>query len=313
LDTAARLLRTGQLVAFPTETVYGLGANALDAEAVARIYAAKGRPSINPLIVHIADVAQAQELAEWNEQADRLAARFWPGPLTLVLPKREVVPAIVTAGGPSVALRLPAHRLALDLLQSTGCPLAAPSANRSGQLSPTTAAHVLADLQGRIAAVLDGGPTTAGIESTVVDVRAGVPRLLRPGPIPPSQLEAVVGSIERTAAATAGPFVSPGMMDRHYSPRTPLILAPDEGVDLVANLLAQGERVGWLGRFPASVPVAEVLPTDPVGYAAGLYAALHRLDAIGLNRIVVAALPTGEDWLALRDRLRRAAISSPDP
>src|SRR5581483_10612849 len=226
MTRAAEALRGGGLVAFPTETVYGLGANALDAEAVARIFAAKGRPANNPLIVHVPDVAAARELVtDWPETAERLAERFWPGPLTLALPRRETIPDIVTAGGPTVAVRVPAHPVALALFRAAGVPVAAPSANRSGYLSPTRAEHVLAGLDGRIEMVLDAGPVPGGIESTVLDLTGDPPRLLRPGLVSPAELEAVIGPIRTAEPAPTGgdrPLPSPGMLSRHYAPRTPL-------------------------------------------------------------------------------------------
>ncbi len=198
---AAAVLRGGGLVAFPTETVYGLGALALDAAAVGRIFAAKGRPANNPVIVHIAETEQVSRIAaEWPEVAERLARRFWPGPLTLIVPRNANVPDVTTAGGPTVAVRVPAHPVALALLRAVGAPVAAPSANRSSELSPTLAEHVLRGLDGRIDLVLDGGPTTGGIESTVLDVSTSPPRLLRPGLIGPAELEAMVGPISRTGA-----------------------------------------------------------------------------------------------------------------
>ncbi|MGL4550066.1 MAG: L-threonylcarbamoyladenylate synthase [Gemmataceae bacterium] len=304
LATAAALLRAGRLVAFPTETVYGLGADALDEAAVRRIFEAKGRPSHNPLIVHVAGPDQAAQVAHWSDAAALLARRFWPGPLTLVLPRRGPVPDAVTGGGPTVAVRQPDHPLALALLAAAGVPLAAPSANRSGRLSPTTADHVLADLDGRIDAVLDGGPTSAGIESTVLDLSGPTPRLLRPGPILPAALEALVGPVGRGVPPAVGALPSPGMLERHYAPRTPLTLAADDGAALLGE---GGGLLTHLGTAPPGVTV-ERLPADAAGYAAGLYAALHRLDRLGLTRIVVAAPPDGEAWLAVRDRLRRAAF-----
>ncbi len=317
---AAEVLRGGGLVAFPTETVYGLGANALDAEAVAGIFAAKGRPATNPLIVHVPDAKAAQEIAaDWPEQAARLAARFWPGPLTLVLPRREIVPRIVTAGGPTVAVRVPAHPVAQALLRDTGLPIAAPSANRSMRLSPTRAAHVHRDLSGRIALILDGGPTTGGLESTVLNLTTTPPRLLRPGLISPAEIEAVIGPIARpnVSASSDTPLPSPGMLARHYAPRAPLELAEDNGRARVEELLARGLRVGWLAlgtAEEAGTPGLEAvaLPPEPASYAAQLYAALHQLDAAGVERIVVALPPETEAWLAVRDRLRRAATPEPE-
>jgi L-threonylcarbamoyladenylate synthase len=317
---AAELLRAGKLVAFPTETVYGLGANALDPAAVRRIFDAKGRPAANPLIVHVADAQAAREIAaEWPETASRLAARFWPGPLTLVLPKRDIVPLIVTAGGPTVAVRVPAHPVALALIQKAGVPVAAPSANRSARLSPTRAEHVLRGLAGRIEMLLDGGPTVGGLESTVLDLTTIPPRLLRPGPVSPADLESLIGPVARaqtTQAADGQPMPSPGMLARHYAPRAPLELAEDAGRERAQALCLSGLRVGWLRLQtdaakdePLSLPgLLEVpMPVRPEPYAAMLYAALHSLDDAGVDRILVQLPPDTEEWLAVRDRLRRAA------
>jgi L-threonylcarbamoyladenylate synthase len=312
---AAAVLRAGGLVAFPTETVYGLGAYARDAAAVARIFAAKGRPSNNPLIVHVADPLEARQVvAEWPESAARLAARFWPGPLTLVLPKRPELPDIVTAGGPTVAVRVPAHPVALTLIRAADCPIAAPSANRSGYISPTRAEHVLSGLEGRIDMLLDAGPVPGGIESTVLDLTSEPPRLLRPGLVAPAEIETVIGDIVRPASTVAlaeGPLPSPGMLSRHYAPRTPLELASDEGRARVEQLRHAGLRVGWLAFAAHDLPGVTVLemPPDSEGYAALLYAALHALDAAGVDRIIVARPPETDEWLALSDRLRRASIS----
>jgi L-threonylcarbamoyladenylate synthase len=319
LAEAARVLRGGGLVAFPTETVYGLGVNALDAEAVARIFAAKGRPANNPLIVHLADAAQAREVAaDWPPLAERLAKRFWPGPLTLVLPKNDNVPAIVTAQGPTVALRVPAHPVAQALLRAVALPLAAPSANRSTELSPTQADHVLRGLDGRIDMLIDGGATPGGIESTVLDVTTMPPRLLRPGLVSIAELESVIGSVVRIASTDAKASLalpSPGMMPRHYAPRTSLeCVEAGRELERLAPLLSEGRRVAWVafespdGVLPSGV-LLRVLPSDPSGYAAQLYAVLHELDAAGLDRILVTLPPDGEDWLAVHDRLRRAATN----
>jgi L-threonylcarbamoyladenylate synthase len=312
---AAAVLRSGGLVAFPTETVYGLGANALDAAAVARIFAAKGRPAANPMIVHVADVESARALARaWPEPATTLARQFWPGPLTLVVKKAGCVPDVVSAGGDTVALRMPAHPVALALLRVTGLPLAAPSANRSSRLSPTRAEHVLADLEGRIDLLLDAGPTRGGLESTVLDVTVMPPQLLRPGLIGPALIEAVVGPVIRPESFSPlrnQAARSPGMLGKHYAPQTPTELGPGDGRERVLELHNQGRRVGWLAftgmkwKFPADIRIIE-MPCEPVAYAAQLYAALHDLDAAGLDRIVVASPPEGEEWLAIRDRLHRA-------
>jgi L-threonylcarbamoyladenylate synthase len=315
LARAAAVLRGGGLVAFPTETVYGLGASALDAAAVARVFAAKGRPSNNPLIVHVAGAGEAAAVvASWPAPAARLAERFWPGPLTLVLPKGPAVPDAVTAGGPTVAVRVPAHPVALALLRAAGVPVAAPSANRSGYLSPTRAEHVLAGLDGRIEMVLDAGPVPGGIESTVLDLASDPPRLLRPGLVSPAELEAIVGPVRTPEPAPTGderPMPSPGMLSRHYAPRTPLELAEDGGRGRVEELRRAGLRVGWLTFDPAESAggvTVIVMPRDAREYAARLYAALHALDAAGLDRLVAALPPDSPEWLAVRDRLRRAAV-----
>ncbi|HZT79315.1 MAG TPA: L-threonylcarbamoyladenylate synthase [Gemmataceae bacterium] len=313
---AAAVLRAGGLVALPTETVYGLAANALDPAAVARIFAAKGRPANNPLIVHAADPDAARRVAaDWPGAAEELAARFWPGPLTLVLPKQDLVPDVVTAGGPTVAVRVPAHSVALAVIRAAGVPVAAPSANPSSQLSPTCAEHVLRGLGGRIEMILDAGPTAAGVESTVLDLTASPPRLLRPGPVTPVMIEAVIGPVEVPAhlVASAGePLRSPGLLGRHYAPRAALEVADGDGRERAEELARSGQRVGWLtfgvGRGQGHPRLtAVVMPRDPAEYAARLYAVLHELDAAGVERVVVARPPEGPGWLAVRDRLRRAA------
>jgi len=314
---AAAILRAGGLVAFPTETVYGLGANALDPAAVTRIFTAKGRPATNPLIVHVPNAAAASTLAaSWPETAARLARRFWPGPLTLVVNKTDRVPDIVTAGGATVAVRVPAHPAALALLHAAGMPLAAPSANRSTQLSPTSAAHVLRGLDGHIDMVLDAGPTSDGLESTVLDVTTSPPRLLRPGLIAPADIEAIIGPIIRPerelSTLSLAVARSPGMLGRHYAPRAPLECVAGDGRARVDELCRQGLRVGWLTLAPERSAHPEVrvrtLPSDAAAYAAQLYAALHELDDVGVDRIVVALPPAEEDWLAVHDRLRRASF-----
>jgi L-threonylcarbamoyladenylate synthase len=311
---AAALLRGGRLVAFPTETVYGLGANALDATACAGIFTAKGRPPTNPVIVHVASPSEAKQIvAAWPETADRLAARFWPGPLTIVLPKKSSVPDIITAGRATVAVRVPAHPVALALLREASIPVAAPSANISGQLSPTRAEHVLHDLNGRIDLVLDAGPCPGGLESTVLDLTQRPPRLLRPGLIGPSEIEELIGLTERStpAAAPDQPLPSPGMLARHYAPRAPLECITGNAAVRVAELIGQGLRVGWLklggngGSLSGVIQVA--MPRDPLTYAARLYAELHALDDAGVDRSIVELPPDTEEWLTIRDRLRRAS------
>jgi L-threonylcarbamoyladenylate synthase len=318
---AAAVLRRGGLVAFPTETVYGLGANALDPEAVAGIFRAKGRPANNPLIVHVAGAGDAPlVVASWPDAAEALARRFWPGPLTLVLPRTAAVPDVVTGGGPTVAVRVPSHPVAHALVEAAGGPVAAPSANRSGLLSPTRAEHVLRGLDGRIDLLLDGGPTPGGLESTVVDLTTSPPRLLRPGLLPHAALEALVGPVVLSNASTAAEgaaLPSPGLLTRHYAPRTPLECVEGDAIARVRELGAAGERVGWLifGRSyiwnnltsPPHAFTAQ-LPGEAVECAAQLYDLLHQLDNIGLTRLVVEMPPSSPEWLAVRDRLRRAAL-----
>ncbi|HEU4588751.1 MAG TPA: L-threonylcarbamoyladenylate synthase [Gemmatimonadales bacterium] len=315
---AAALLRAGGLVAFPTETVYGLGANALDAAAVQRIFAAKGRPRYNPLIVHVPDAAAARALvAEWPDAAARLAARYWPGPLTLVLRKRPTVPDVVTAGLDAVAVRVPAHPVALALLRAAAVPVAAPSANRSTELSPTTAAHVRKSLGDRVDLVLDGGPTSVGIESTVVDLTGARPAILRPGSIGADELVALVGPLAAaTASAGAEPRRSPGQLDRHYAPRAALRLAASAqaATRLIAEARAAGRRVGAvLWSVDGFADELRRLPADPAAYARELYATLHALDEAGCDLIVVEAVPENPAWDGVRDRLARAAAPAEAP
>jgi L-threonylcarbamoyladenylate synthase len=306
---AAEVLRRGGLVAFPTETVYGLGANALDARAVTGIFEAKGRPAFNPLIVHAADVDVARTLvSRWPPVADALAERFWPGPLTLVLPRAAGIPGIVTGGLEDVAVRVPAHPVALALLRASGVPVAAPSANRSTELSPTTAEHVVKALGERVAIVLDGGPTTLGIESTVVDLAGERPRLLRPGMVTIRELEAVIGPLDdRPLPAGAAPR-APGQLARHYAPRARLVVCgSDEGRRVLesSEVRPTGALVVTATDWPADH--VETMPADPAGYAARLYAVLHALDDAGCRLIVAEALPETPGWMALQDRLTRAA------
>jgi L-threonylcarbamoyladenylate synthase len=320
IDRAAALIREGRLVAFPTETVYGLGARADDAAAVRAIFAAKGRPPGNPLIVHVASTAEARALAAaWPEAADRLAAAFWPGPLTLIVRRREGAGGVApeaAAGGPTVALRVPEHPVALALLRAAALPIAAPSANRSTAISPTTADHVHKSLGARVDLVLDGGPTGYGIESSIVDVTRDPAVLLRPGAIPLAALAACAAVVDPGARveAEAGRAAAPGGYARHYAPRARVLLVPAEAVrGEVLAIRAKGQRAGSLergtpedDRDPNAGP-REALPDDPAGYAAGLYAALHRLEDAGCDVIVIASAPEGDAWAAVRDRLRRAA------
>lgn len=311
IERAALVLSRGGLVAFPTETVYGLGANALDGTAVENIFIAKGRPATNPVIVHVSRLEDVQPLvAHWPTLATKLAEHFWPGPLTLVLPRSSRVPDVVTAGGPTVALRMPAHPVARALLETCRLPLAAPSANRSGEISATRAEHVLKTLTGKVELILDGGPTPGGLESTVLDISSDKPRLLRPGLVSRAELEAIAGRIENgDIGSTNEPLRSPGMLSRHYAPRTKLELGPGTGRQRVQELQRQGLRIGWLTMGPQSAlaDVQRALPTDAVSYAAALYDALHVLDDAGLDCLVVAAPPQTTEWQAIWDRLRRAS------
>ena len=306
---AAAILAAGGLVAFPTETVYGLGADGLNPEAVARIYAAKGRPATNPVILHVADAAAAQALvSRWPAEAQLLVERFWPGPLTLVLPASAAVPSIVRAGGPSVALRCPAHPVALALIRAVGRPLAAPSANRSQHLSPTRAGHVASSLGEAVDLILDGGPTEAGLESTILDLSGDRPRILRPGPIAPAELAALVGPVDRwEGAVMAGDRqLAPGMGERHYAPRARLeLVAPGAGLSQGSNRVAY-VGLGALPHLPEGIH-GVLLPLDAEAVGSRLYALLHELDDAGFERIIMELPPEGEAWLAVRDRLRRAS------
>jgi L-threonylcarbamoyladenylate synthase len=303
---AARLLREGGLVAFGTETVYGLGANAFDPRAVARVFQAKSRPRFDPLIVHVPDRGGVAEVADaFSETAARLADAFWPGPLTVVVPKRASVPDLVTAGRATVGVRVPAPEMTRRLIAEAGVPVAAPSANPFGRISPTTAAHVAEQLGEAVDYILDCGPCQVGVESTVVDVTEDVPVLLRPGGVTLEALEGVVGTVRLVTEAEDGPQRAPGMLSRHYSPRTPLVI--------VERTAAGTAREGLLTFRPqpsaAGYGRTEVLSKagDLAEAAANFFAALRRLDAAGLERIVAVPFPEEGLGRALNDRLRRAA------
>lgn len=297
---AAAALRRGGLVGMPTETVYGLAALADDPVAVARVFAAKRRPGDNPLIVHLADAGDLPRVArEVSPAARQLAAAFWPGPLTLVLPKQPTVLAAITAGLDSVAVRVPDHPVARRLLQAVGGPLCAPSANTFMHLSPTTASDIEPELQAAVACVLDGGPCRIGLESTVVDC-TGEPRVLRPGGIPRAALAAVLGrEVPLVGKAAVGARPAPGMYARHYAPRTPLRLV--DRIDATAAGLTFG-TVANAGQV--------TMPTDPEAYAAALYRVLHALDALGAAELQVERPPADAAWEAVADRLRKAAASA---
>ncbi len=305
LDRAVALLRDGGLVAFPTETVYGLGADATDDKAVARIYQAKERPSFNPLILHVADVAAAKLLVDFDNRADALAHQFWPGALTLVLPKRAEasVSRLALAGLDTVAVRCPVHPLARAILSQVGRPIAAPSANRSGKISPTTAQHVADDLNGAVDLIVDGGPCPVGIESTILDLTVDPACLLRPGSVTPADIESVIGPIVISESSGAHPK-SPGQLARHYAPATPLRLdattvAPDQA------LLAFGPVPLAGAKTTANLSAS----SNPVEAAANLFAMLHDLDTSGATAIAVMPIPDDGLGAAINDRLRRAATS----
>ena len=333
IEEAAAALRAGKLVAFPTETVYGLGANALDPAAVAKIFEAKERPATDPLIVHIAHIGQLSTCAsQIPPKARKLGLAFWAGPLTIILPKKPQVPDSVTAGLPSVALRVPAHRVARALMEMAGVPVAAPSANRFSRPSPTTAAHVLADLDGRVDVVLDGGSTDIGLESTIVDFTVDPPVMRRPGGLTLEAIQAVVpevvAAMQRGSADVAQ--VAPGQLTRHYAPQAELTLydgAVARMLERVAadarTLAAQGQRVGilapeddLLALAPELAPLAaagrvEVQPygsrSDLARSARELFAALRSLDATGVTHILATSIGSDGLGLAVQDRLTRAA------
>jgi L-threonylcarbamoyladenylate synthase len=305
LSLAAERIRSGGLVAFPTETVYGLGASALDAQAVAKIFAAKQRPFFDPLIVHVSDRAMLERVVwEIPEQAEALMAKFWPGPLTLVLPKSEAVPGIVTAGLATVAVRMPDHVVALDLIRRSGVPIAAPSANPFGYLSPTRAEHVQRMLGGAVDLILDGGPTTFGVESTIL-LLADKPTLLRYGAVPLEALEVLLGPIERQVGESERPLV-PGQLPQHYAPRTPIYIARPDQVPADVR-----SRSGCLAfrEVPKGFAVVKVLSASAnlIEAAAHLFEALHQLDRLGLPAIYAEPVPEEGLGRAIMDRLRRAS------
>ena len=334
IELAARLLRAGDLVGMPTETVYGLAADALNPEAVKKIFAAKGRPADHPVIVHL---PSADHLPRWAasipKDALALARAFWPGPLTLILKREADVPDEVTGGQDTVGVRVPAHSIALALLQVFGSGIAAPSANRFGRISPTTAAHVQEELGERVAMILDGGACPVGIESTIVDFSRDVPEILRPGAITADDIARVIGRRPRVRGeveqgggmhaeagasgdmnAPAAPRVS-GALAAHYAPRTPLrLVEPSRLAGEAADLAATGRRVAVLASTMADPQDGRLAwraaPAQPAAYAHDLYANLRVLDALGVDLILVEALPAGAAWTAIADRLGRAAVGS---
>ncbi len=319
LQRAVERLRAGELVGVPTETVYGLAANALDARAVARIFAVKGRPANNPIIVHVASVEMAKQCVnDWPVQAGQLAAAYWPGPLTIVLPRSSIIPDNVAAGGSTVGVRWPDHPFIQGVIKACGFPLAAPSANLSTQLSPTSAEHVARSLSHKISLIIDGGPTNVGLESTVIDLTESTPRLLRPGMIQTEALAALLGKVEvmdAKAPESKKVLRSPGLLKKHYAPQARLVIGQWLDTRGFQSLMAGLNLDLRLVHVVAHTHVPQlpelgrigVLPREPEAFARGLYAALHDCDAAGAQLIVVEALPPTPAWRAIQDRLQRAA------
>jgi L-threonylcarbamoyladenylate synthase len=314
VQRAVELLRAGVVVALPTETVYGLAANALSKTAVARIYEIKGRPAHNPIICHVASHELARRcVSGWPEMADKLSRAFWPGPLTMVLARAKIIPDTVTAGGPTVGIRWPSHPFMQAVIAACDFPIAAPSANLSNQLSPTSAEHVVRQLGGRIPLIVDGGHCNVGIESTVVDVSEHPPRLLRPGIIHEQAVMAVTG--ELVLGSDGEKLRSPGMLRRHYSPRAKLVLASwrneDELLQQISEMNVSPTQVCIVAHThmpgAANWLRVSVVPHDPEAYARALYAELHQCDEAGAALIVAETLPDASEWRALTDRLSRAA------
>lgn len=313
---AATLLRGGNVVALPTETVYGLAANALDAKAVARIFEIKGRPARNPIIVHVASIEMARTcVTAWPPLAEKLARSFWPGPLTVVLPRSKVIPDIVTATGPTVGIRWPSHPLIQAVIRECGFPLAAPSANLSNQLSPTNAGHVQKSLGDKISLIVDGGQCQVGIESTVLDLTAAPPRLLRPGMIHEQALLAVTGQLTLGFGDSEEILKSPGQLKKHYSPKAKLkAFSWQSDKELRAHISNRKFQISKLNVIAHThIPSREgfarvsVIPHDPEAFARALYAELHQCDEEGAEVIIVEAVPETDEWRAISNRLKRAA------
>lgn len=319
VEEAVKLLRAGEIVALPTETVYGLAANALNPDAVAKIFKAKGRPPTNPIIVHVDSIEMAKKcVKKWGALADKLAQNFWPGPLTLVLEKSEIIPDIVTAGGKTVGVRFPSHPIIVAVIQECGFPLAAPSANLSSRISPTTAQHVLKSLGDKIPLIIDGGECNIGIESTVLDITTHPPRILRPGLIHQESLSAVIGgrviksdSIESSAQN----LKSPGLLRKHYSPNAKLILEKWNNEQELGKII---ERYGCERELTHILTISNPLPNNTYGkviimpkqaksYAKALYSELHKCDEEGAKWIIAQYPPETSEWHAVIDRLRRAS------
>ena len=317
IEQAAAIIRRGGLVAFPTETVYGLGADAMSEPATQRIFAAKGRPADNPLIVHVSSREMLDAVAAHvNDKAEALIARYWPGPLTIVFQRKPEVAWSVSAGLPTVAARMPNNAIALALIRAARTPVAAPSANRSGRPSPTSAAHVLADLGERVDMILDGGATDIGIESTVLDVTADVPTILRPGWITDEQIAAVTGAVT-SAATLEAKRRSPGTRYRHYSPRARVVLIEHgsrASIEQVCKEHLKTAAVGFIGHTPPALDGANfhavILRNEPAAYAANIYSALREMDERGARVVVVEGIRDAGEGAAVMDRLRRAAAET---
>jgi L-threonylcarbamoyladenylate synthase len=314
---AAELLRAGEVAALPTETVYGLAANAFDAKAVSKIFEIKGRPANNPIIVHVAGIEMAKGcVAAWPPLAEKLAKSFWPGPLTVVLPRQKKIPDNVTAGGETVGVRWPSHPFIHAVIRECGFPLAAPSANLSSQISPTSAEHVRKSLGEKISLIVDGGQSQIGIESTVIDLTVSPPRVLRPGMIHEESLEAVIGNIQHPASNIEHPILrSPGQLPKHYAPQARLhVLKWSGDAELTARLETQSSKLKTIAiishtHIPSPEPFARVsvIPHDAEAFARAIYAELHRCDEAGTETIVVEAPPETHEWRAIADRLKRAS------
>jgi L-threonylcarbamoyladenylate synthase len=311
------LLRAGQVAVLPTETVYGLAANAFDPVAVRKIFQIKARPANNPIIVHVATLEMARSCASgWPSLAEALATAFWPGPLTLVVPRSERIPTVVTAGGPTVGLRWPRHPFIQEVIRACGFPLAAPSANPASQISPTHPEHARKALGAQVPLIVDGGPCPIGIESTVLDLATRPPRILRPGMIGPASLLAVTGELAGPAGPEGIYLRSPGLLSRHYAPKARLyISAWANEHDLareVSRLKGDAPSTCIIAHSqipsPANYARVAVIPHDPEAFARAIYAELHACDEAGARLIVVEALPRTEAWSAITDRLERAAI-----
>jgi len=318
----AELIKNGALVGFPTETVYGLGADALNEKAVLDIFAAKGRPADNPLIVHIAEWAELEPLCHPNDMARKLAQAFWPGPLTMILPKKEIVPAAVTAGLDSVAIRMPSHPVARALIAESGCPIAAPSGNRSGRPSPTCAAHMLEDMDGRVPLILDGGPCDVGVESTVVSLTGDTAVVLRPGGVTPEMIAAVLGEC-RVADSVMRPLKegeaapSPGMKHKHYAPKAHMTLYEGQPQAVAARIIKEYDALpaaerGLILAAEGHLPLyaarhAASLGADEWAAAHNIFALLRQADAEGVTRVFSESYPESGVGLAVMNRMARAA------